>query len=1729
MGTRTFSVKSPVRCAIAVVVVLCLLVQMAMPGNYVYALGSGGLAGATTLPSSVHNSVVDTNHVLHPTTTASAGGSSANTLYPKPEVSLEVSDDTLSLGESTTISASATTSSPLSNFEVTVDGVAITLTGGSASYTPTTPGLYPVVATASDIHGNKTVAKAQFAVFDPSKTGSVSASLSDLGGQNITAPINIVGSVSNTNIAYYTLAYAKASITKFNGTTPDDESEPAPSDYVVFATGTSSNQTILGSFDPTLLENGYYRIKLTVCGLAATTSYTTLVQVSGAMKIGNFTTQALDITIPVFNFPLSVVREYDSRKKDVKGDFGYGWELTLDKATLSENGTPGMNWATTRQGLFAYKVTESQPHQIVIDWGNGKTEHFNYSISGSGQMSSTTQYDLTMNYTSVENTGNTLKALPRSDLLTYMGNKLLDINALDYYNPSRYSLTRPDGSVFIFSDSTGVESIQLPSGESIALSTNAITHSGGQSIALVRDSQNRITAIQVSDGREVSYTYDAAGNLVEVTDPSGEITTLVYDSEHYLTDVIDTRGVHTTQNIYDDAGRLIAFRDAAGNEISYEHDLYGRQDVITDRLGNTTVYTYDTKGNVTAVVDALGNSTTYTYDANNFKASRTDALGNTTYFSYNAYGDLLWVTDAVGHTATNSYDNKHQLTAITTLDATQLAVAYNSAGLVTSMTDARGNPESFAYNASGQPTSITDTIGTIALLSYNTEGKVLSSTNGAGESASFTYDTYGRAASRTVIKDSTSATEYYTYDVAGNLAQIIYADGGIINMEYDSAGFLVAQSDSLNRRTEFVRDAFGNITQIDYADATSETFVYDAEGNNIAATNRLGLSVVMEYDAVGNLIAKTYPNGAEETYAYDALYRLTQVKSPSGAITTYAYDELGRATTVTDALGGQFSYSYNAQGLLASYSDALDNTTTYSYDAGGLRTQITFADLTTITATYDARGRITSETDQDNNTTTYAYDGADRLIKVTDALLGEWAYGYDSTGNLVAVTDPLNNTTTYAYDTCGRVVEVTNALDASSQYTYDTEGNTLSYTNFDGVTRYCTYDENGKVVERAAGAISQAFTYTATGQLASVTEASATTTYSYDVVSGLASINFPSGSELIYNYDNAMRLVGVALNVGSAHYETSYEYDLGDRLVQVIGYDGIEAHYSYDANGNRIAATFSNGTSVAYSYDSLNRLVQETLSDSSGTLAHYDYTLGSRGERLAIAESDDGLAADRTVAYTYDELLRLVSETVAVGGVSETTTYAYDSASNRTTKTSGGTATAYSYNALNQLVSETTAAATTSYSYNANGNVVEKDDGTTQVSYIWDALGRLDEVTTQSGQDVSTESYGYDYAGNRTTKTNAEGTIGYVVDPNAELPYVLAETDDDGDVITYYSAADELIALSRADETRYYHFDGHGDTRLLTDENAVITDTWAYDAFGAITTHTGTTSNDFLYTGQQYDEESGLYYLRARYMNPQSGLFMSQDPYRGSVTEPLSLHKYLYANANPALYTDPTGLHTIAELNTTFALMAKLSALALVSYAGYLAYITHPTASEEAGSLLSQTYSDVALLSEAIATGVLRGQDAIDQVRYQTLLAAIAILMDKLKVEIAAGAKDQSQGDDIYTVYYVKDPNDQSDDKRVIYIGMTKNIGQRRDAHRQLPGREKWDLTPYQTGLTKEEARIWEQLLIATYTLERLDNKINSVAPKKIGLSKFAQAIADITSLEESVREDEVYHLLGGI
>lgn len=1335
----------------------------------------------------------------------------------------------------------------------------------------------------------------------------------------ITKPTDIKGTVSGTGITHYTLEYAIAN-DAFDVSKKEEEKQ-----YFEFARGENLiSGGVLGTLDTTALVNGFYNIRLTVYGEKEADKKVSEISVSveGAIKYGNFSTEFLDMDIPVHHFPLTVKRGYDSRKKQVSGDFGYGWSLTMNSASLTESGIPGKGWRTVKSGGFlpTYTLTEDYKHEVAIDWGNGKIEKFSMRPSPARQQITDIQYITSISYQAQGKSKSVLTPIGESrDFILNYGN-ILSYSG-EYYAPSKYQLTKQDGTIYIFDKANGIEEIRDKAGNKITFKKDGVTHSDGKTIVFERDNAGRITRITGPTGKSQTYTYDDKGDLVSVTDTAGRVTEFQYDGQHYLTEIIDPRGVHVSRNEYDENGKLTAMVDANGSRVELQHDLNARIETLTDRMGNTTAYESDQRGNIVKITDALGNVIRNAYDAYDNLTETTDAMGNKTTYTIGDDGKILSVKNALGMEMKNAYDTKGQLASVSAYGTQTGTISYNTYGQLTQTKDPMGYVKNYNYESDGKLSGITDDIGTYLTFTYDGAGNVLTAVNGNGNTSSFTYDEDGNCLSRTITKtkeDGTvdTITENYEYDTLNQVTKIIYSDGTFTSLEYNPIGDIAASVDANGRRTSYEYDVFGKLTKITYFDHTFELFEYDQEHRNTRATNRLGQTFAMDYDSVGNLISKTYPNGLKEEYVYDAKYRLTAVTDVLGGTTLYTYDVIDRNTAAADALGNKTEYSYNAISQMISIKDPMGNVTGFEYDKNGNRTKVILADGNYLTAEYDARNRMVKQTDENAYSTEYQYDKTDRLTGITDAANGHWKYTYDEAGGLTAVTDPKNQKTRYEYDSLGRIIRTTRADGASASNTYDTKGNMASRTDYAGNQTVYEYDDHGRMTKSTSQGCVKEYHYNSDFLLAAVKMNGSSTTYTYDSLKRLESKLQPDGVKIAYSYDDAGRLTSVKTPYGT----TAYEYDILSRLTGVTDKDGRKTTYTYDANGNRTSMTYPNGLVTTYTYNQSNRLTAEkVVGKNNRTVIEYIYTLGKAGERTLLTET-----GGRTTGYQYDSLYRLTKETVNQNGSTRETAYAYDELSNRISKTENGVKTTYTYNNLNQLLQENDIL----YTYDENGNQTGRTDGNDQTVFTYDSSGKLTRVVIQNGTGTTTETYAYDWQGNRILKKTGSEEIHYIHDTNNWIAHVIAETDASGQLIAHYTRGDDtLISQERNGTETYYIYDGHGSVRMLADENNDITDRYDYDAFGVLTTKTGTTVNPYLYAGEQYDQTTRLYYLRARYMDPAGGRFVTMDRYAGSIFDPVSLHKYLYGNGNPVMYRDPTGQWSLPNVIGSMGIIGALNAI----------------------------------------------------------------------------------------------------------------------------------------------------------------------------------------------------------
>ncbi len=702
-------------------------------------------------------------------------------------------------------------------------------------------------------------------------------------------------------------------------------------------------------------------------------------------------------------------------------------------------------------------------------------------------------------------------------------------------------------------------------------------------------------------------------------------------------------------------------------------------------------------------------------------------------------------------------------------------------------------------------------------------------------------------------------------------------------------------ADALGHTTVSISDPGGRFSKTIFADGSFAQNVNGVNGEPVTT------------DAGGNSLPSgiipsdlTIPAGGREEVKIEQ----RKPSDTGNPIATFdIYDATGRLTDVylpavpdpsnnNDPVAPHWVYTYDPAGNQLTQADPNGHTTSFAYDDQDRRIGRTLPDGESESWTYDDFGRTATHTDFDHQTTKETYYD-------TGVHAGQLDTEYRYAANVDPATGQASEKTVYGYDDLGRQSSV-------DEYTWDTGTST-----WDTVRTEST---------------------------------------DYDPISGgITESDAPEGN-VYHAYDPA---TGRLSRTRTAHNDTSYEYDSLGRLWHVVQTKlngqtvSLTTTYEYDAAGNLDTVTLPNGIVTDYDYDVLNRLTHKIVMNDTGStpipVFEQTFTLLSDGQRDHVIENRwDGsgnLFSTTKIAWTYDNENRLLTETRDEGndGIQNdgdyTAAYTLDLAGNRLAATTDRVGTANdevitdSYtNPSNgksgddRLYTQTRTVGgvggtttVTNYAYDANGSTTSVTQGSNVTSYTWDLRGRMASATVNG----TTTLYGYGSDGIRVSETTGTAAIHYVNDkanPTGYSQILEEKASPAADPSLSYIIGNDVIAQagpgSDASTKGYYIYDGHGSVRGLANGGGTFVSGsgYEYDGFGVGLNFTiATAASHLLYTGEAADAVTGMYYLRARFYNPSIDRFNSFDPAENDTASPQSLHKYLYAGANPIMYGDPSG------------------------------------------------------------------------------------------------------------------------------------------------------------------------------------------------------------------------------
>lgn len=1075
-----------------------------------------------------------------------------------------------------------------------------------------------------------------------------------------------------------------------------------------------------------------------------------------------------------------------------------------------------------------------------------------------------------------------------------------------------------------------------------------------------------------ADQRSATMLYDANGNLLSVTtglapgNPTREhriTTSYAYDALDRPIKVIeawnDDSVKRTTTTAYDAVGNVLAVTNPRGFSTAYDYDTLNRRIQMTDARGPVQT-SYDAADNVVMMTNARGVLTRYLYDALNRRTqvidadnvlhTNTSATSITTTFLYDSAQNWRpneWAGRRVRVTPPSGAPVRERLitsntTATLMLDGTswggtnppdnsRYEVIYSERRTTATVYDAADNIRSVTEpdpDGEGPQTSAVTT------LAYDDLNRRIEVENALHERTTFVYDAQDNLIGTI---DARQVGTSFIYDKLNRRRQTIAAANrpGTVWLDHGPAV------------TAIDYDALDNVVQITQPDpdgpapagplpAPLTTFAYDAHSRRTEAIDPLGHRTTTIYDAANNLIGTILPRVNADTdppnddhrtsFTYDKLNRRTQTIEGTEFGGTPALEALRRITTFT----------YDRADNLESVKNPLGNVTSYVYDAVNRRIVTVDALGGRTTVSYDANNNLTSLIDPDSNPasylnqTVYQYDALDRRQKMTDARGKSATYAYYATGTLRSTTDRRGLRRDFTYDELNRPrvetwapVSGTTPADIIT-FTYETGGNLREAASYAGRITM-TYDALNRVIMVQQG-ITLNNTYDTAGRRTVVRDSrGAIATSTYDTASRLQTRHLTAdGTQLRVNldYNNRNQLTTLL-------YE---RFDTGTMPPTPVA--AATGRYLYTHFGERKEIIWRQGTSTgmalhsfAYEYNNAGELTRERRwtdpIDIGDAFTYDEHNAHDPKHQLQDVSSGGSSVASQTFSPNN-------SRTSQNGGNVEREqgnrlvqdplwTYTYDDEGNLKGRRAKDNAPfssflalqntdrwEYDYDHANRLVA--------ARKYQKTGDPPLLLETTT---FVYDAFGRRIRQTRQAGtlpETVTRFVYdGPDVWADLDNSTTPQVAVHYLHGDQPDQHFARVEgpaspakqeeptTFPTGTASWYLTdRLGSVIAIAKADGAGWHKLARYRGFQAVP-----------VCACGPVLRKL----DRYEHTGREFDYYTSLQYHRARWYEPLSGRWMSEDPLGFRAGD---ANLYRYAGNSPANATDPNGLDYTERENGIF-------------------------------------------------------------------------------------------------------------------------------------------------------------------------------------------------------------------
>jgi len=965
------------------------------------------------------------------------------------------------------------------------------------------------------------------------------------------------------------------------------------------------------------------------------------------------------------------------------------------------------------------------------------------------------------------------------------------------------------------------------------------------------------------------------------------------------------------ESYYNRQEKLELFKDENGFFLRNADRLYYRFEEkgerwrllhIKDTSDNTILFDYDEQGALKKITDSVGRELQVDTDAFNRILSihvPHPTTKNKTFpiirYEYDKEGDLIAAYNAHDNAFRYKY-HKHLMTQLTYRDGLSFYYKYDSEEHTARCIHTYGDGDLYKGNLHyeegkttierivGHPDGHTDTYTEI----YYHDGAVVHhKIDALGNETKYEYNEFYELQAET---DPLGYKTNYSYDDMGNCIKVSYPDKAQIELSYKNA-LIEKIIDPIGGKWHYFYNKKGNLVERIDSEGSSTRYTYndDDEVSTVVDTN--SGRVLFGYDDRKNINQITTPDNASSRWKYDILGRVIQITEPTGSVHKRKYDLLGQVTEIQEPDGNKRFFEYDTMGRIV---HSKDNHSDIFYEYRGIGQKIT-----------KKRER--------NRNLSFKYDSDERLVEISNENDDVYNFDLDANGNIVTESSFDEVKRYYKRDKCGRPVTIQKVNGIESNYTYDSMGSILRVAHSNGEEDRFVYREDGYILEARNRDSTIFFERDLLGRVLSENQNGVIIKSVYDSIGMRTHVSTSLGFRMDIDRNNMGDVLKVNTESFGQKWEMQFKRDIMGLELERILPGGVKETWERDQLGRPLKHSVwgkagEKHHSRTYEWDVNDRLKRHIDFGTKVTQFHHDNHRNLIGSTYPNGDAENRIPDKVRNLYKnknrsdrqYGKGGRLIK--------AKRTTYEYDEEGNLTKKTDRkGNVWQYSWNASGLLKKVIRPDGKhVDFGYDTFGRRMSKAYNEEVTRWVWDENTPIHEWKTDKNQQYNLDlPYQNEIRLDFKNESDEEEIIFIEKKPYAPPNDSSTETIIIEDISITEKTSQTPLQSTVLDiktptnlVTWIFEPDTFTPIGKLTKEqqfsvqtNHVGTPISMYDKRGRRVWQTDTnTYGDlrnlsgnrvdcpFRFPGQYEDEETGLYYNRFRYYDPENGIYISQDP-----------------------------------------------------------------------------------------------------------------------------------------------------------------------------------------------------------------------------------------------------------